>query len=310
MAVLSVSILTSFFNASQFLEDAVASVLAQTYDDWELLLIDDGSTDGSTDIARQWATRMPQRVRYLEHPGHANRGISASQNLGLQQSSGKYVAFLDSDDIWLPHKLTEQVSTLDAWPEVAMLFGNTFYWYGWTGDVEDVQKDRLIPAGLPYGIPIGPPEFLVRLVRQQIPVPCPSDVLIRRDRALHVGGFEERFVRIFTDQAFYSKLSLEYPVLAADAYWFKYRKHPRSAVAAVSARGELAAARAAFLDWLGGYLATRDAAPQLQRAVQGARFKAAYPALWRFGTRRVLPVATALVRNARRLLDNAPTRRP
>src|SRR5512147_1824882 len=94
-----------FWNAERFLQEAIESVLAQTYPSWELLLVDDGSTDGASEIARSYAARHPERIRYLEHPGHRNRGMSASRNLGLQQSRGALVAFLDSDDVWLPEKL-------------------------------------------------------------------------------------------------------------------------------------------------------------------------------------------------------------
>src|SRR5256885_11136720 len=117
-----VSVVMPFLNLAQYLGEAIESVLAQTYPSWELLLVDDGSTDGASEIARSYAARHPERIRYLEHPGHRNRGMSASRNLGLQQSRGALVAFLDSDDVWLPEKLARQVATLDAHPEAQMTF--------------------------------------------------------------------------------------------------------------------------------------------------------------------------------------------
>src|SRR5205809_3316024 len=69
-----------FLNAERFIDEAIQSVLAQTYENWELLLVDDGSTDGSTAIARSYAERYPAKIRYLEHPGHKNHGMSASRN--------------------------------------------------------------------------------------------------------------------------------------------------------------------------------------------------------------------------------------
>src|SRR3712207_221993 len=77
-----VSVVVIFLDAARFLGEAVASVLGQTYGAWELLLVDDGSTDGSSALARGYAAAQPGRVRYLEHPGHANRGMSAARNLG------------------------------------------------------------------------------------------------------------------------------------------------------------------------------------------------------------------------------------
>src|SRR5215207_11709928 len=106
---LLVSSVMIFLNAEKFIEEAIESVFAQTYDNSELLLVDDGSTDDSTQIALRYAERDPEKVRYLEHPGHRNRGMSASRNLGVSHAEGEYVAFLDADDVWLPYKLQRQV---------------------------------------------------------------------------------------------------------------------------------------------------------------------------------------------------------
>src|SRR5579884_627502 len=92
-----VSAVIIFWNAERFLAEAVESVFAQTFDDWELLLVDDGSTDGSTAMAQEYANRNPDRAHYLEHEHHANRGRSASRNLGIRHAAGDYVAFLDAD---------------------------------------------------------------------------------------------------------------------------------------------------------------------------------------------------------------------
>src|SRR5262249_12649286 len=78
-----VSIIIPFLNAEKFIRDAIDSVLPQTYDNWELLLVDDGSTDTSTEITRRCAAQHPVKVRYLEHSGHQNRGACASRNLGI-----------------------------------------------------------------------------------------------------------------------------------------------------------------------------------------------------------------------------------
>src|SRR3954449_4406587 len=104
-----VSVIIIFLNAEQFLREAVESVFGQLYDKWELLLVDDGSTDGSTQLARRYAAHPSGKVRYLEHAGHQNRGMSAARNLGIRHAGGEYIGFLDADDVWLPQKLQEQV---------------------------------------------------------------------------------------------------------------------------------------------------------------------------------------------------------
>ena len=108
-----VSIVTPFLDAGPFLDAAIESVLEQTLEAWELLLVDDGSTDESTATARRWAALLPDKVKYLSHPDRQNRGASASRNLGIHHAVGEYLAFLDADDVYLPHKLTEQVAILD-----------------------------------------------------------------------------------------------------------------------------------------------------------------------------------------------------
>ena len=78
-----------------------------------------------------FAQRDPSRIRYFEHAGHANRGMSAARNLGLDHARGRYIAFLDADDVWLPEKLREQVSALNDNPRAGMVYGRTLIWHSW-----------------------------------------------------------------------------------------------------------------------------------------------------------------------------------
>src|SRR4051794_24620177 len=125
-----VSCIIIFLNGAAFLAEAVESVLAQSYSHWELWLVDDGSTDESTQIARTYAAQYPN-VFYLEHEGHGNQGMSASRNLGIRHARGQFVAFLDADDLWLPTKLAEQVALLLAHPSAGMVYGRTQIWHSW-----------------------------------------------------------------------------------------------------------------------------------------------------------------------------------
>src|SRR6478672_466011 len=109
-----VSSIIIFFNAEKFFEEAIESVLAQTYGNWELILADDGSTDGSTAIALRYAQQYPEKIRYVEHEGHQNCGMSATRNLGICHAKGEYIAFLDADDVWFPYKLEQQVEIMKS----------------------------------------------------------------------------------------------------------------------------------------------------------------------------------------------------
>src|SRR5258707_1101776 len=79
-----VTVITIFLDAERYLDEAIMSVLRQDLPDWELLLVDDGSSDRSTTIALDYTQRFPDKIIYLEHEGHANRGMSASRNLGIR----------------------------------------------------------------------------------------------------------------------------------------------------------------------------------------------------------------------------------
>ena len=103
-----VSIIMPAFNAEAHLAEALASIVAQTYRDWEVVVGDDGSTDRTPDIAAQFGTRV--KVARSE----ANRGPSAARNLAISHSSGELLAFLDSDDYWLPNYLEHQVGLYDT----------------------------------------------------------------------------------------------------------------------------------------------------------------------------------------------------
>jgi glycosyltransferase involved in cell wall biosynthesis len=253
-----VSIVVIFLNAEKYLAEAVESIYAQTYARWELLLVDDGSTDGSTGIARQYAARQPDKVFYLFHPGNINQGMSASRNLGIQQAQGQYIAFLDADDVWLPHKLEAQVAIMDAHPDAGMLYGETLYWYSWRQDIDDKFQDFRPALNVPLNRLIQPPELLPLFLRGKAAVPCPCSILVRSDVMAKTGGFVQAFNAIYEDQAFYAKICLQTPVMASDKCWDWYRQHPESSMAVARRTGAETVARQFFLDWLQAYLIEQD----------------------------------------------------
>lgn len=271
-----------FLDVGPYLAESIESVRAQTYPHWELLLADDGATDGSTEIARRYAALDPARIRWLEHPGHANLGASATRNLALRHATGAYVAFLDGDDVWLPNKLAEQVQSLEASPAADVLVGSTEYWYGWTGRPEDARLDRVIRIGLPDGTLVRAPDLLVGMLDERIAIPCTCSLIARRAAVLRVGGFEEEFRRVYTDQAFYAKLFLASSVLVADACWDRYRLRNDSSCASAEREGELTATRLRWLAWLERYLESHGVRRvRLRAALRGAVWRTRHPgAAW------------------------------
>jgi len=205
-----VSVVLIFLNAEAFLEEAIESVLAQTWNDWELLLVDDGSTDRSTSIARRYAELQGERITYLEHDGHMNRGKSTSRNLGLQRARGEYVAFLDADDVWLPAKLARQVATLSRNPEAVMLYGPTQYWHSWAPEAR--QRDFRGVLGVRAGVLYRGSYLLSRYLARTGIVPGICSTLARLKAVVEVGGFEESIQHMFEDQTLIAKLCLHGPV--------------------------------------------------------------------------------------------------
>jgi glycosyltransferase involved in cell wall biosynthesis len=245
--------------------------------------------------------RYPDRLRYLTHPNHENRGMSASRNLGIANANGKYIAFLDADDVWLPHKLEQQVALLDAQPYAAMVYGATLLWYGWTGQATDIARDRVLPLGVKSDTLLEPPALLMLFLQRKALPPGTCNILVRREVVEVVGGFEELFRGLYEDQAFFAKICLNRPVFATADCSAKYRQHPDSSVALAISKGEFhpirpSIARLTFLKWLENYLDGQGARGSLVwRDLQAELWPYRHPRLYRTGelvksaVRRSLP---------------------
>ena len=246
-----VSIITCFLNVGQLLEEAVESVVAQTYQNWELWLIDDGSTDSSTDIAKKYAARYPGKIFYLEHAGHANIGASASRNVGVERCAGDLIAFLDGDDVWLPDLLGELVGLLQQ-HAAAMVCEATEYWYDWN-DAD--SQNSIVPVGARQDHLHHPPQLILDLYPLgDGAAPCICGMLVRKDTWVKHGGFEAGFKGMYDDQAFLVKFYLNEPVYLSSGCHNRYRQRPGSLVHSSHASGNYLRERAGFLDWLEKYL--------------------------------------------------------
>lgn len=162
MSTPRVSVLLPVYNAQPYLVEAVESVLGQTYEDFEVLLVDDGSTDGSGAICDAFAAR-DARVRVLRHPGGVNRGLVASLNLGLDEACGEFIARMDADDRCYPERFAKQVAFLDANPAIGVLgtaadsFDGTD-WSVWGGS----ESPEMTRWGLLFTTPMVHPSVMMR----------------------------------------------------------------------------------------------------------------------------------------------------
>jgi len=267
-----VSAIIIFFNEERFLDEAIQSVLAQTFESWELLLCDDGSTDASTRIAIRYA-EQDSRIQYLEHEGHANKGMSATRNLGLSQARGVEIAFLDGDDIWMPEKLQSQTEILDQHPQALMTFGPLLEWHSWAPGGGD---DRLFSVARNGKHPfentlVQPPEMLNLFLKAERFIP--SGILIRQSACKQVGGYEDEFPASYEDAVFHVKLCATYPVYIHALPNYKYRIHPESCERQQSRRQQIEN-ELRYLEWTRSYLQENELA-------SNAADQAFKRALWR-----------------------------
>ena len=248
-----------------FIAEAIESVIAQDGVSWELIVVDDGSSDGTEAIVQSFAARLGERLRLLHHIEHANLGMSASRNLGITEARGAYVAFLDADDLWLPGKLAGQVAILDAEPETAMVYGRTLIWHSWVPGTNqrDFYYDLGVGADATY--PAGALFRQLLANRHQTPTTC--NAMIRRDALRAVGGCDPGLRGMFEDQLMFAKLLLDYPAHVSLRCWAHYRQHARSASAGVADSLMADRAQLRYLAALRRHMRARDVGRIRDRAV-------------------------------------------
>jgi len=254
-----ISVIVPFYRVEDFLAEAIDSVLHQRYQHWELLLLDDGSTDGSTEIALSYASRYPEKIRYFHHPGRVNKGVVATRNLGVRHARGEWLALLDADDYWLPDKLAHQVSIARQHPEVSMICGASLYWYSW---FDPQKQDVEVPVGAPADIVIPPPQAAVTLYPLgKGTSPCPCSVMIRKEVLVRLGAFQEQFkgkFSLYEDQAFLIKIYLHEAIFVSSKAMDRYRQRQGSIMSEAAAAGSYHEIRRFFLNWLTAYLDEKD----------------------------------------------------
>lgn len=174
----AVSVITPAYNVEGYIGRAIDSVLAQTYQDFEIVVVDDGSTDGTPRVLERYASAHPGRVRILTQ---ANSGPSAARNRAFREARGRLFAFLDSDDEWLPSFLAEQMQILGAHPDVAVVTGNAIV----RGGAGDGRPARPFPDPRPE-------PNLAEILRDENAVFIMA--VFRRDVVDRIGGFDESLI--------------------------------------------------------------------------------------------------------------------
>jgi len=193
----TVEIIIPAYNAARYLQATIESVMSQTFPDWRIVLVNDGSTDETAKIAREYQTQLRERMLVITQ---ANAGLPAARNTAIRNSSAEFLAILDADDIWLPNRLTESLKAFESRPEVGLSyglitwideFGNHLHTF--SGNPRDAQG-----------------KIARSIYTRKVDLPCPT-VTFRRKCIDEVGFFDET-MRSTEDRDMWLRIALRYEV--------------------------------------------------------------------------------------------------
>ncbi|MGE0199780.1 MAG: glycosyltransferase family 2 protein [Candidatus Melainabacteria bacterium] len=187
-----VSVVMAVYQAEATVQAAIDSILSQTYPKLEVLLVDDGSTDGSAAILAGYSD---PRVRVIRQ---TNAGVARARNHGLQEARGEWIAFLDSDDLWLPHKVARELAVIAEQPNPVGLVYSGYYAID--------EADRLVNAP---AVPVYS-GHIRREVLLREGMLLPSTTLMHRDVIAAVGGFPVNSYH--EDRVFFVRISQQFPI--------------------------------------------------------------------------------------------------
>jgi glycosyltransferase involved in cell wall biosynthesis len=210
-----VSVIMNVRNGAPTLTEAIDSVLAQTYADWELIVWDDRSTDNSAEVVHRYSDA---RVRYFLSPDNAPLGKARAD--AMARANGEWLAFLDQDDVWLPNKLRKQMLLADeeAGLDVGLIYGRTirFYPSGHERDYDHAHEYALLPEG----------DIFLQLFTKSCFIAM-SSAVFQRSAIKSVGGIPDE-VHIIPDYYLYLAVARKYRVRAVQEPVCRYRMHPDS----------------------------------------------------------------------------------
>lgn len=209
----TVDVIIPAYNAARYLPDALDSVIAQTFGDWRILLIDDGSTDNIAEVVAPYITRLGPKLLYIRQP---NAGLPAARNTAIRNSTSEFLALLDADDVWLPCRLDESLKCFANRPQVGLAYG---------------FNDRIDPDGniidtFDCRQKNGEGRIAPYIYMRRVDLPCPT-ITFRRSAINEVGLFDESF-RATEDRDLWFRIALRYDVALAPCVLAHYRISPGS----------------------------------------------------------------------------------
>jgi len=209
----TVDVIIPAFNAAKYLPAAIESVLSQTFDDWQILLVDDGSTDNTAEVVAPFLDRFGSKIKYIKQ---ANRGLPAARNTAIRASTAEFLALLDADDVWLPCRLSESLKVLAERPQAGLAYGlitgidpEDRLGSTWVGNLKDAEG-----------------HIATHIYTRKVHLPCPT-VTFRRRCIDEVGIFDET-MRATEDRDLWLRIALRYEVAFVPTVLAYYRVSPDS----------------------------------------------------------------------------------
>ncbi len=203
-----VSIIIPAYKAAAYIEETINSVLQQTYQHWELLIVDDGSPDHQDDLIWPYV-EADKRVQYVQQQ---NSGVSVARNNGFSQSKGELIAFLDADDVWLPQNLEKKIALFHQDPDLGLVHS----------DLAVIDS----ASNLTGEIKCGKAGYILDdlLAWTGTCVPTPSSILVKREVVEKVGGFDPKLSNA-ADQEFFFRVANAYKIGRVPEVTWHYRIH-------------------------------------------------------------------------------------
>ncbi len=200
-----VSVIMPTFNRAAYLQEAIESVLEQTYIDYELIIIDDGSVDNTKEVCAKYG----EKVRYLYQE---NKGSPSARNYGISQARGKYIALLDDDDRWVPHKLQIQVDFMEKHPELAFICSSAYV------------IDQVDNATKFFGVSSSENSFDHLILGNFV---FHLTVLAKKEIILEIGGYDTNLL-LCQDYDLWLRIAKKHPFCCIDEPLAYYRIHPQN----------------------------------------------------------------------------------
>ncbi|WP_213803909.1 glycosyltransferase family 2 protein [Granulicella sp. dw_53] len=209
----TVDVIIPAYNAAKYLPIALDSVEAQTFEDWRILLIDDGSTDNTTEVVRPYMQRLGPKLAYIQQP---NRGLPAARNTAIRNSSAEFLALLDADDIWLPTRLEQSLKSFEGRSQVGLSYGY----------ISRVGPDGKVIDTFAEPQKNGEGWIASSIYTRAVYLPCPT-ITFRRRCVDEVGTFDET-LRATEDRDLWLRISQRYQVALVPHLIALYRTSPDS----------------------------------------------------------------------------------